>query len=56
VVREARHLVDAGRIGMPLHVTFRLRPGDGQGPQAYLARQPYFQNMPRFLIHEPAFI
>jgi len=50
--REARHLVDAGRIGMPLHVTFRLRPGDGQGPQAYLARQPYFQNMPRFLIHE----
>jgi predicted dehydrogenase len=29
-----------------------LRPGDGQGPRAYLDRQPYFQKMPRFLIHE----
>ncbi|MCY4180102.1 MAG: Gfo/Idh/MocA family oxidoreductase, partial [Litoreibacter sp.] len=28
------------------------RPGDGQGPDAYLARQPYFQKMERFLIHE----
>ena len=33
---------------------FRLRPGDGQGPRAYLDRQPYFQDMPRFLIHETA--
>lgn len=50
--REVRRLVDAGRIG-PVHsVSFRMRPGDGQGPQAYLARQPYFQKMPRFLIHE----
>lgn len=29
-----------------------MRPGDGQGPRAYLDRQPYFQDMPRFLIHE----
>src|SRR3712207_387202 len=29
-----------------------MRPGDGQGPSAYLDRQPYFQRMPRFLIHE----
>ena len=50
--REARDLVLAGRIGTPLHVSFRLRPGDGQGSDAYLARQPYFQSMPRFLIHE----
>ena len=28
-------------------IAFRLRPGDGQGPQAYLDRQPYFQQMPR---------
>jgi predicted dehydrogenase len=35
-------------------VTFRLRPGDGQGPEAYLARHPYFQEMPRFLVHETA--
>ena len=33
-------------------VTFRLRPGDGQGPDAYLDRQPYFQTMKKLLIHE----
>jgi predicted dehydrogenase len=44
----------AGRIGDVLQVTFRLRPGDGQGPEAYLDRQPYFQQMPRFLVHETA--
>lgn len=50
--REIRLLIDAGRIG-PVHsIAFRMRPGDGQGPEAYLARQPYFQKMPRFLIHE----
>ncbi len=46
--------IEAGRIGAPYQVTFRLRPGDGQGPEAYLARQPYFQEMPRFLVHETA--
>lgn len=50
--REARRLLDAGTLGTPLNITFRLRPGDGQGPDAYLARQPYFQSMSRFLIHE----
>ncbi len=35
-------------------MTFRLRPGDGQGPDAYLDRQPYFRTMPRLLIHETA--
>jgi predicted dehydrogenase len=49
---EAKRLIDAGAVGRPLNVTFRLRPGDGKGPDAYLARQPYFQTMPRFLIHE----
>ncbi len=44
--------IAGGAIGQVLQATFRLRPGDGQGPQAYLARQPYFQKMPRFLIHE----
>jgi predicted dehydrogenase len=33
-------------------VQFRIRPGDGQGPEAYLDRQAYFQKMERFLIHE----
>ncbi|EAQ45342.1 probable NADH-dependent dyhydrogenase [Roseobacter sp. MED193] len=41
-------------IGTVQQLTFRLRPGDGQGPKAYLARQPYFQTMERFLVHETA--
>lgn len=52
--REAKRLIDAGRLGKLHCVAFRLRPGDGQGPQAYLDRQPYFQKMPRFLVHETA--
>ncbi|MFL4470375.1 Gfo/Idh/MocA family protein [Tateyamaria armeniaca] len=43
-----------GSIGEVQNATFRLRPGDGQGPRAYLDRQPYFQTMSRFLIHETA--
>ncbi|WP_298922284.1 Gfo/Idh/MocA family oxidoreductase [uncultured Roseobacter sp.] len=50
--RTIRSAIDAGQIGAPLQASFRLRPGDGQGPRAYLDRQPYFQQMPRFLIHE----
>ena len=50
--RSIRAEMKAGRIGAPLRLTFRLRPGDGQGDDAYLSRQPYFQQMPRFLIHE----
>lgn len=41
-------------LGEVLNVCFKLRPGDGQGPNAYLARQPYFQDMPKFLVHETA--
>lgn len=51
--REIRKLLDAGAIGRKLHgLTFRARPGDGWGDDAYLARQPYFRQMPRLLIHE----
>lgn len=50
--REIHRLLASGAIGSPYQVSFRLRPGDGQGPDAYLSRQPYFQTMPRFLIHE----
>ncbi len=49
---EAARLIEAGAVGEPLDVSFRLRSGDGQGPDAYLARQPYFRTMPRFLVHE----
>ena len=43
-----------GAVGRVQQVTFRLRPGDGQGPDAYLDRQPYFRTMPRLLVHETA--
>ncbi len=49
---EIRRLVNAGAIGEPYQATFRLRPGDGAGADAYLARQPYFREMERFLIRE----
>ena len=52
--REARRLIDENRLGRIHSVAFRLRPGDGQGPRAYLDRQPYFQTMPRLLVHETA--
>lgn len=52
--REARRLVEAGALGTLHAIAFRLRPGDGQGPRAYLERQPYFQQMPRFLVVETA--
>jgi D-apiose dehydrogenase len=50
--RRIKTELDAGRIGTVHQATFRLRPSDGQGPNAYLDRQPYFQQMTRFLIHE----
>ena len=52
--REAKRLIDAGRLGTLHGVAFRLRPGDGQGPRAYLDRQPYFQQMPQLLVYETA--
>lgn len=52
--REMKRLIDAGRLGTPHGIAFRLRPGDGQGPRAYLDRQPYFQSMPRLLVMETA--
>ncbi len=52
--REAKRHIDAGALGTLHSVAFRLRPGDGQGPRAYLDRQPYFQQMPQFLVKETA--
>jgi D-apiose dehydrogenase len=52
--REARRLIEAGMPGALHSVSFRLRPGDGQGERAYLDRQPYFQEMPRLLVYETA--
>ncbi len=50
--REAEKLIRGKSLGTIHSLAFRLRPGDGQGKDAYLDRQPYFQGMPRFLIHE----
>ena len=51
--REAKTLLESGAIGDKLHtITFRNRAGDGWGDDAYLARQPYFQTMEKFLIFE----
>ncbi|MEX0694900.1 MAG: Gfo/Idh/MocA family oxidoreductase [Rhodospirillales bacterium] len=49
---EIKNIIDAGMLGTVYQGTFRLRPGDGQGADAYLDRQPYFQQMPRLLVHE----
>jgi D-apiose dehydrogenase len=50
--RECKAMTDRGVLGRLHQISFRLRPGDGQGPGAYLGRQPYFQKLPRFLIAE----
>ncbi|MDF2797357.1 MAG: dehydrogenase [Devosia sp.] len=49
---KLRDLVQGGSLGEVYGATFRLRPGDGQGADAYLGRQPYFRDMPRFMVHE----
>jgi len=51
---KIRSMIQSGELGQIYQATFRLRPGDGQGVSAYLDRQPYFRQMPRFLVHETA--
>lgn len=52
--RQIKTMLDNNAVGDLYQISFRLRPGDGQGPEAYLDRQPYFQSMERFLVHETA--
>ena len=52
--RKINDLLKSFLLGDIFQVSFRMRPGDGQGKEAYLNRQPYFQKMERFLIHETA--
>ena len=49
-----KQYLDDNRLGEIYQITYRLRPGDGQGPDAYLARQPYFRDQPEFLVRETA--
>lgn len=52
--RECRRLIVNNHFGRLHGVSFRLRPGDGQGARAYLDRQPYFQELERLLVRETA--
>jgi predicted dehydrogenase len=49
--REVKRLMEAGAVGKPYQLSFRMRSGDGLGPDPYKA-QPYFREMPRLLIYE----
>lgn len=50
--RDLKLFLDDGKLGEIYQARFALRPGDGRGQSAYLDRQPAFQKMDRFLIHE----
>lgn len=51
--REVGRLAGANVLGKIFHVGFRMRTGDGRGPDPY-GIQPYFREMERFLIYETA--
>ncbi len=50
--RRIKEIQRQGSIGDFTHVYFRMRTGDGWGPDAYLSRQPFFRSYPRLLIYE----
>jgi predicted dehydrogenase len=52
--QRIKTLLEENILGQLYQITYSLRPGDGQGNEAYLERQPYFQDMKRFLVHETA--
>ena len=51
---KIKKILENNSLGQLYQVSFRMRPGDGQGKDAYVDRQPYFQKMEKFLIHETA--
>ncbi|MGC9342226.1 MAG: Gfo/Idh/MocA family protein [Bacteroidales bacterium] len=50
--REIKKILDTGTIGKVHSLHFMSRMGDGWGENAYIPRQPYFRNYPRFLVYE----
>lgn len=52
--RVVKEQLDSQALGVVQQAQFRMRTGDGQGPNAYMDRQPYFQRMKRLLVHETA--
>ncbi len=49
--REAKSLIEAGRLGQVFYYSMQVRNHDGLGPAPF-PNQPYFKDMPRFLIME----
>jgi predicted dehydrogenase len=49
--RQAKKITESGVLGAPYYIAFRHRAGDGLGTTPY-SKQPYFPEMPRFLIWE----
>jgi len=50
--QQIKKIIESEQLGQVFEINFNFRPGDGQGPQAYLDRQPYFQTQKRFFIQE----
>jgi predicted dehydrogenase len=50
--RAVKKIQGEGTIGDFTHILFSMRTGDGWGPDAYLARQPFFREYPRLLVYE----
>ncbi len=50
--REIRKLTREHVTGTIHSMSFRSRMGDGWGVNAYIPRQPYFRDYPRFLVYE----
>ena len=50
--RAIKQVQAAGTIGDFTHIAFSMRMGDGWGPDAYRARQPFFRDYTRLLVYE----
>ena len=50
--RAIKKIQTEGTIGDFTHLSFSMRTGDGWGPDAYQARQPFFREYPRLLVYE----
>jgi predicted dehydrogenase len=50
--RAIKQVQTAGTVGEFTHLHVLTRLGDGWGPDAYLARQPFFREYPRLLVYE----
>ncbi len=50
--RKIASILFEGKLGDVQQARFALRPGDGAAADAYTDRQPYFREMPKFLMRE----